>query len=138
MERLQAALGEVSEASQQLSQGATEQAASAQEVSSSVEQMSANIRQTADNSMQTEKTAIKAAGDLASQAEGMQEAVGFFKLRERARDHVQSRKGQSLSTPGPPRTLGESEFKKSSLLQYIKDRIAQHTSSMILGGFLWR
>jgi methyl-accepting chemotaxis protein len=107
VERLQAALGEVSQAShnvaagsqelaeasrqmsagidgisassQQLSQGATEQAASAEEVSASVEQMSANIRQNADNSLQTEKISTKAAGDARNGLAAVRETVAAMR-----------------------------------------------------------
>jgi methyl-accepting chemotaxis protein len=54
---------QIASSAQQLSQGATEQASSIEEVSSSVEEMSSNIKQSADNASQTERIAIKAAVD---------------------------------------------------------------------------
>ena len=73
--QMSAGIAGISESSQQLSQGATEQAASAEEVSASVEQMSANIRQNADNSSQTEKIATKAAGDARNGLAAVRETV---------------------------------------------------------------
>jgi methyl-accepting chemotaxis protein len=69
----------ISDSSQQLSQGATEQAASAEEVSASIEQMSANIRQNADNSGQTEKIATKAAGDARNGLAAVRETVAAMR-----------------------------------------------------------
>jgi len=54
---------QIASSAQQLSQGATEQASSIEEVSSSIEEMSSNIKQSAENASQTEKIAMKAAGD---------------------------------------------------------------------------
>ncbi len=52
---------QMSSTAQQLSQGATEQAANAEEVSASVEEMAATVKQNTDNSLATESIARKSA-----------------------------------------------------------------------------
>lgn len=66
---------ELTDSSNSLSEGATEQAASVEEVSASMEEMSSNIEQNADNAQVTEKTAVKAAEDIAEGARVVSEAV---------------------------------------------------------------
>ena len=66
---------QLSATAEQLSQGATEQAASAEEVSASMEQMSSNIKQNADNALQTEKISTQAAQDAKESGSAVNEAV---------------------------------------------------------------
>ncbi|OOE89001.1 methyl-accepting chemotaxis protein [Salinivibrio sharmensis] len=70
---------ELSSTGQQIAQGATEQAASLEEVSSSMEQMTANIAQTADNARQTEQIARQSATDAKSTGEAVHETVEAMK-----------------------------------------------------------
>jgi methyl-accepting chemotaxis protein len=92
-QRLQAIVGEVvtaadnvasgseelSATAQEMSQGAAEQASSAEEVSSSMEQMGANIQQNTDNAQQTEKIAVRSSGDAQQSGTAVNETVGAMK-----------------------------------------------------------
>jgi len=69
----------MSASSEEMSQGASEQAAAAEEASSSIEQMTANIRQNADNAVQTEKIAIQAAKDAVNGGQSVAETVRAMK-----------------------------------------------------------
>ena len=78
-ENIASASQEMSSNAQQVSQGASEQASSAEEVSSSMEEMSSNIEQNTENAQQTEKISAKAAEDITSGSENVDQTVSAMK-----------------------------------------------------------
>jgi methyl-accepting chemotaxis protein len=78
-ENVSAGAQELSSSAEEMSQGASEQAGSVEEVSASMEQMVSNIQQNADNAQQTERIAQKAAEDAREGGKAVTETVAAMK-----------------------------------------------------------